>query len=166
LQALPIIIYGVLTEPQIDRLGQYPELGRISALLDAALRKLVAGGWLQLSLCDERNLAEISSPGHPGERLIGCFNPLLSEERRWKRADLLRATEKELDWIAKEVARRKRTPLLGAEIALKVGKVLNRFKVAKHFLLTRQEPASGRASLPLLEGTGPADSSDSSPHGR
>ncbi len=67
---------------------------------------------------------------------MACFNPLLAEERRRKREELLQATEKELARIAAEVKRRKRKPLLEAEIALKVGKVLNRFKVAKHFALT------------------------------
>lgn len=136
---------GMLTEPQIDKLRQYPGLGWISALRGPAIRELVAGGWLQLSLFDERNLAEISSLEYPGERLIACFNPLLSEERRRKREDLLRATEKELDRITKEVARRKRTPLLEAQIALKVGKVLNRFKVAKHFSLTITDGVFGWA---------------------
>jgi transposase len=124
---------GMLTETRIEQLRQHPGLGWISALRGPAIQELVAGGWLQLSLFDQRNLAEITSPEYPGERLIACFNPLLSEERRRKREDLLRATEKELDKIAKQVARRKRTPLRGAEIALKVGKVVNRFKVAKHF---------------------------------
>jgi transposase len=136
---------GMLTETQIDKLRQYPGLGWISALRGPAIRELVAAGWLQLSLFDERNLAEVSSPEHPGERLIACFNPLLSEERRRKREDLLRATQKQLDKIAKEVARRKRTPLREAEIALKVGKVLNRFKVAKHFSLTIADGVFGWA---------------------
>ena len=136
---------GMLTETQIDKLRQYPGLGWISALRGPAIRKLVTAGCLQLSLFDERNLAEVSSPEYPGERLIACFNPLLSEERRRKREDLLRATQKQLDKIAKEVARRKRTPLREAEIALKVGKVLNRFKVAKHFSLTIADGVFGWA---------------------
>ncbi len=127
---------GMLTETQIDKLRQHPGLGWISALRGPAIRELVDGGSLQLSLFDQRNLAEISSPDYPGERLVACFNPLLAEERRRKREDLLLATEKELTRIAKEVGRRKRTPLRQAEIALKVGKILNRFKVAKHFSLT------------------------------
>ncbi len=136
---------GMLTETQIDKLRQYPGLGWISALRGPAIRELVTAGWLQLSLFDQRNLAEITSPDYPSERLIACFNPLLSEQRRRKREDLLRATEKQLDKIAKEVARRKRTRLLEAEIALKVGKVLNRFKVAKHFSLTIADGVFGWA---------------------
>ena len=90
-------------------------------------------GTLQLSLLDEKNLAEITSPDYPGERLVVCHNPRLEEERARKRQALLEATEKSLTKIAKEVARRKKTPLQAAEIGLKVGKVLGRYKVGKHF---------------------------------
>jgi transposase len=126
---------GMLTETQIRQLREHPGLGWISALRGPAIRELVEAGALQLSLFDEANLAEIRSPEYPGERLVACFNPVLAEERRRKREELLAATEKELSRIGREVARRKRKPLPEAEIALKVGKVLNRFKVAKHFEL-------------------------------
>jgi hypothetical protein len=72
---------------------------------------------LQPSLFDEANLAEIRSAEYPGERLVACFNPLLAEERRRKREELLAATEKELARIGREAARRKRKPLLEAAIA-------------------------------------------------
>lgn len=124
---------GMLTQTQIEKLQQYPGLGWISALRSPSIRGLVEGGHLQLSLFDQVNLAEITSPDYPGERLIACFNPLLAEERRLRRQQLLAATEKELQKIAKEVARRKRKILPAAEIGVKVGKVLNRFKMAKHF---------------------------------
>ena len=127
---------GMLTEPQIGKLREHPGLGWISALRGPAIRELVETGCLQPSLFDEANLAEISSAEYPGERLVACFNPLLAEERRRKREELLQATEKELARIGREVTRRKRKPLPEAGIALKVGKVLNRFKVAKHFELT------------------------------
>ncbi|MGD0460824.1 MAG: IS1634 family transposase [Terriglobia bacterium] len=127
---------GMLTETQIGKLREHPGLGWISALRGPAIRELVEAGCLQLSLFDQANLAEISSPEYPGERLVACFNPVLAEERRRKREELLQATEKELDRIGREVTRRKRKPLPQAGIALKVGKVLNRFKVAKHFELT------------------------------
>src|SRR5437773_5190327 len=130
---------GLLTQTQIDTLKQHPGLGWISALKSPAIRELVATGFLQLSLFDQQNLAEIRSPDFPDERLMACFNPLLAAERKRKRQDLLTATEKELNKIAKEVARRTRKPLPQAEIALKVGKVLNRFKMAKHFILTLEE---------------------------
>jgi transposase len=127
---------GMLTEPQIAALKQHPGLGWISALRGPAIRELVDGESLQMSLFDKTNLAEIASPDYPGERLVACFNPLLADERRRKRVELIEATEKELAKIAAEVKRRTRTPLKQTEIALKAGKVLNRFKVAKHFALT------------------------------
>ena len=124
---------GLLTETQIERLREHPGLGWISALRSPAIRKLVAGGHLQLSLFDQQNLAEITSPDYPGEQLIACHNPLLAEQRRRKRQELLAATEKELERIAAEVKRRRRTPLTADQIGVKVGRVLNRYKVGKHF---------------------------------
>ncbi len=126
---------GMLTETQIGKLREHSGLGWISALRGPAIRELVETACLQPSLFDEANLAEIRSAEYPGERLVACFNPLLAEERRRKREDLLAATEKELARIGRQVARRKRKPLRQAAIALKVGKVVNRFKVAKHFQL-------------------------------
>lgn len=94
------------------------------------------GGPLQLTLFDERNIAEIASPDYPGERLVLCRNPELARERGRKRAELLAATERELERIARMV-RRKHAPLRGkAEIGMAVGAVLDRHKVAKHFTLT------------------------------
>ena len=127
---------GMLTDTQIGKLREHPGLGWISALRGPAIRALVESGSLQLSLFDEQNLAEIRSPEYPGERLVACFNPLLAEERRRKRQELIEATEKDLAKIAAEVKRRTRTPLGEAEIALKAGRVLNRYKVGKHFSLT------------------------------
>ncbi len=127
---------GMLTDAQIGTLREHPGLGWISALRGPAIRALVESESLQLSLFDEQNLAEIRSPEYPGERLVACFNPLLAEERRRKRQELIEATEKDLAKIAAEVKRRTRTPLGEAEIALKAGRVLNRFKVGKHFSLT------------------------------
>jgi transposase len=124
---------GMLTQPQIDKLQQHPGCGWITALTSGAIRDLVAKGALQLSLLDQKNLAEITSPDYPGERLVVCHNPLLEEERACKRQALIEATEKSLTKIAKEVARRKNKPLTAGEIGLKVGKVLGRYKVGKHF---------------------------------
>ena len=134
---------GMLTETQIGKLKEHPGLGWVSALRSGAIRELADSGVLQLSLFDERNLAEIHSPAYPGERLMACFNPLLAEERKRKREELLEATEKELTRISKQVARRKKTPLKQDEIALKVGAVLNRFKMAKHFELTIEDGRLG-----------------------
>jgi hypothetical protein len=114
-------------------------LGWVSALRAGAIRKLADKGALQLSLFDEQNLAEIHSPAYPGERLMACYNPLLAEERKRKRKELLAATEKELARISKSVAWRKKTPLKKDEIGLKVGAVVNRFKMAKHFELTIED---------------------------
>jgi hypothetical protein len=130
---------GMLTQRQIDTLKQYPELGWISALRSGAIRQLVNQGVIQMSLFDQQNLAEIASPEFPGERLIVCFNPLLADERGCKRDDLLQATEKELERIAKEAARRTHKPLTSEEIGVKVGRVVNRFKVGKHFHLKIEE---------------------------
>jgi transposase len=127
---------GLLTETQIARLRQHPQLGWVAALKSAAIRRLVEQKHLQLSLFDQQNLAEITAPAFPGERLIACHNPLLAEERARKRADLLAATEKDLDKIAREVQRRTKTPLAAATIGQKVGRVIARYKVAKHFRLT------------------------------
>jgi hypothetical protein len=126
---------GMLTETQIDSLKEHPGLGWISALRGPCIRKLVESGQLQMSLFDEKNLAEISSPDYPGERLIACFNPFLADERRRKRQELLAATEKGLKKVAEQVSRPRRKPLGKAEIGLRVGRLLHRFKVAKHFKL-------------------------------
>ena len=127
---------GMLTEARIDKIKEYPGLGWISALPSRAVKELVEGESLQLSLFDEKNLAEITSPDFPGERLVVCKNPLLAEERARKREDLLRATEKDLGKIEREVARRTRTILTAGEIGKKVGKVSSRYKMDKHFKMT------------------------------
>src|SRR5271166_5611214 len=124
---------GMLTSPQIHKLREHPGMGWITALTSGAIRTLVEKGALQLSLLDAKNLAEIASPDYPGERLVVCHNPLLEEERARKRQALLEATEQSLTKIAKDVARRKKKLLTAAAIGLKVGKVLGRYKVGKHF---------------------------------
>ena len=124
---------GMLTQTQIAHFERHPGLGWISALRSEAVRELVEGGALQLSLFDAQNLAELISPAFPGERLVACFNPLLAERRGRKREELLQATDKALEKIVREVARRTKTPLKAAEIGKKVGRVINRFKMGKHF---------------------------------
>src|SRR5947209_2003992 len=130
---------GMLTEKQIAQLKQHPELGWISALKAGAIRQLVEAGALQLSLFDQQNLVEMHTALYPHERLVACFNPLLAEERKRKREELLQATEKELEAIRQQVARRKKKILRKEEIALKVGRVVNRFKMAKHFALAIED---------------------------
>ena len=91
---------------------------------------------MQWSLFDEQNLAEFVSPDYPGERLVGCYAPLLARERARKREALLAATEAGLERIAREAARRTRTPLDAAQLGHKVGAVIARHKMAKHFRWT------------------------------
>jgi transposase len=125
---------GMLTQPQINKLKDHPGLGWITALTSVAIRELVTQGALQLSLLDQKNLAEITSPEYPGERLVVCHNPLLEQERKRKREELLAATEKHLEQIRREVERRKKKPLAADQIGVKVGKVLGRYKMGKHFV--------------------------------
>jgi len=107
----------------------------ISALRASQIQKLAKDGQLQMSLFDQTDLVEIAHPAFPGERLIACFNPLLAEERSRKRPDLLAATEKQLEKIAAATKRPKR-PLRGKQnIGLRAGKILNRYKMGKHFQL-------------------------------
>jgi len=127
---------GMLTETQIEKVKTSPGIGWISALRSSAIRDLVEQGSIQMSLFDTQDLAQITSSKYPGERLIACFNPLLAQERKRKRNDLLEATEKTLSTLEHSVARRTRTPLCKTEIAKKAGAIMNRFKMAKHFILT------------------------------
>lgn len=127
---------GMITEARIrEELSSVEGLQWISALRGPAIQALVQKGAIQLSLFDQRDLAEITSPDYPGERLIVCRNPLLAEERARKREDLLQATEKELDKIVAATQRDKRRLKGKGKIGLRVGKVLNRYKVGKHFKL-------------------------------
>jgi len=130
---------GMLTQAKIEVLKTYPGIGWISTLRTEDIRSLMEQASLQRSLFEQRNLAEISSPDFPSERLIACFNPLLLEERRRKRGELLEVTEAELRRIEKEVARRTKKPMTADEIGLKVGRQVHRFKMAKHFELAISE---------------------------
>jgi transposase len=127
---------GMLTQPQLDKIKKHPGMGWITALTSVAIRSLVEKGALQLSLFDEKNLAEVTSPDYPGERLVVCYNPLLEEERARKRGELLESTDKGLAKVSREVARRVKKPLKESEIAFKVGRVLGRYKVGKHYSYT------------------------------
>jgi transposase len=127
---------GMLTQTRIETLKEYPGIGWISALRNDKLRQLAEEGVLQPALFDVRNLAEIRSEAFPGERLIACFNPALAAERKRKREALLQATEEALAKIRQEVQRRTKTPLSAAQIGQKVGRVIARHKMGKHFALT------------------------------
>jgi hypothetical protein len=133
---------GMITSARIAALNQQEDgtprpdpYGWITALRAPAIRKLMADdGPLQLSLFDEQDLAEITSPDFPGERLIACRNPALAAERARKRQDLLAATEKVLAPVLARVAAGR---LAGAgPIGVEVGKVISRYKTGKHFAVT------------------------------
>jgi transposase len=126
---------GMLTQTQITTLKEHPGLGWISALRSDAIRDLLEDGHLNRSLFDQVNLAEIASPDFPGERLIACYNPLLAERRRQKREALLAATEATLTKLARAVSRRTKAPLSDAAIGVKAGRVIGRYKMAKHIRL-------------------------------
>jgi hypothetical protein len=127
---------GMITTARLEETVKPAGLDWITALRAPAIRGLVDAGALQLSLFDERDLAEIAAPDYPGERLVVCRNPLLAEDRARKRAELLDATENKLRPIQARV-RRSRRPLRGADkIGIAVGAVVDRYKMAKHFAIT------------------------------
>src|ERR1700756_1377155 len=124
---------GMITEARITKDIKAGGLDWITSLRAPAIKALLNNGALQLTLFDQRDMASITAPDFPGERLVVCRNPDLAAERTRKREDLLVATEHELVRIQTAVARR-REPLRGtAEIGLAVGAVINKYKVAKHF---------------------------------
>ena len=126
---------GMITQARIEEDIKPARLDWLSALRAPQIRALLDAGAFQLSLFDERDLASITSEEYPGERLIVCRNPDLTVARRRKREDLLAATERELIPIQQAVRRAKK-PLRGeAQIALKVGAVIGKYKMAKHFTL-------------------------------
>ena len=126
---------GMITAARIRQDLKPAGLDWITTLRAPQIRRLVSAGELQLTIFDQQDLAEILSTAFPGERLIACRNPLLAEERARKRQELLEATENALAQITAATRREKR-PLQGKEkIGLRVGRVLGRFKMAKHFRL-------------------------------
>lgn len=130
---------GMITQVQVDHLREYPGIGWITAMGYQTIKKISGEGCLQLSLFDRSHIAEISSPEYPGERLIACYTPLVAEKRRKSRQALLQATEQNLDKIAREAARRTKKKLSNEEISIKVGKVIGKHKMQKHFELTIEE---------------------------
>ncbi len=148
---------GMLTSARIEALKEVGGVGWISALRSPQIEALVKHGHLQLSLFDQRNLAEISSPDFPGERLVVCKNPALAQDRARKREELLLASERELDKVveAGQAGRLKSKAATG----LRVGKIVGRYKVGKHFLLDITETgfsyrrdSEGIASEAALDG--------------
>ncbi len=130
---------GMISQKAIDEMSKDTDVAWITALRSSSIRTLVEQGHLQLGLFDERNLLEISSPDFPGERLVACRNPELAKSRVHTRNDLLLATEKELEKIKVRVEAAK---LVGKDkIGVAAGKVVNRYKVSKHFELTIDDGA-------------------------
>lgn len=130
---------GMITQARIDEELRPAKLDWITALRAPDIKALTEGGALQMSLFDERDMASITSPDFPGERLIVCRNGDLAKLRARKREELLQATERDLEDIAKSVRRAKK-PLRGAaQIGVRVGKVVNHYKMAKHFELAISE---------------------------
>jgi Transposase DDE domain len=126
---------GMITKARINHDLRPAELDWVTALRGPAIKALMAQGAIQPTLFDDTGMAEITSPDYPGERLIACYNPFLAAERARKRGELLDATQAELQKLG-QATRRARRPLRGREkIALAVGKVINKKKVAKHFIV-------------------------------
>jgi len=130
---------GMVSQKAIDELRETDGIGWITALKSVSIRALVEQGHLQTDLFDERNLLELSSPEYPGERLVACRNEALAKLRAHKREALLVATERKLDKIKASVdkGKLKRQDLIG----VRVGKIVNQHKVAKHFELTIADTA-------------------------
>jgi transposase len=125
---------GMISSKAIDELRETDGIGWITALKSVSIRALVEQGHLQIDLFDERNLLELSSPDYPGERLVACRNPQLAKLRAAKREELLVATERTLEKIKARVDAGK---LAGQDkIGVRVGTVIDHYKVAKHFELT------------------------------
>jgi len=135
----------MITQARIAQDVRAAGLDWITALRAPAIKELLANGAIQPDLFDQRDMASITAPDYPGERLVVCRNRDLAAERRRKRDELLAATERDLARIQAAVAR-KRAPMRGAaEIGLAVGAVINRHKMAKHFNLDIQEASLGFA---------------------
>src|ERR687887_221132 len=127
---------GMLTAARLREDLRPAGLDWITSLRAPPIQALVAAGPLQLSLFDERDLAEITAPEYPGERLIVCRNPLLADERRRQREALLAATERDRSRVAAAIRRRHGALRGEGAIGLAVGGVIDRYKMAKHFALT------------------------------
>lgn len=128
---------GMIGQAHIDTLRETAGLSWITALKSGQIRSLVSHDALQLGLFDERNLFELTHPDYPGERLVACRNPALAELRAHKRAALLAATEVELAKVQAMVEHGRLTG--AAKIGVRVGRVLNKYKVAKHFVLAIED---------------------------
>ena len=137
---------GMVSQKAIAEMREMDGIGWITALKSASIRALVERGHLQMDLFDERNLLELSSPDYPGERLVACRNGALAKLRAHKREELLAATERSLDKVKARVDAGK---LSGQDaIGVRVGKIINQYKVAKHFELNIADTAVSWARKP------------------
>jgi len=126
---------GMITTKRIEEeLREVDGLEWISALRSEAIRKLASAGAIETSLFDEKKLAEITSPDFPGERLIVCRNPFLAAERARKRRELLAATEEKLEQLAAATRRPKRALRGKEKIGVRLGRILSKSKMGKHFI--------------------------------
>jgi transposase len=138
---------GMISQKQIDQIRQLEDIDWITALKTGEIRKLLENEALQMGLFDERNLFELTDPGFPGERLVACRNPLLAERRAHTRQSLIEATTREFEKVQRMVARGKLKDAAEKEIGLRVGRVANKYSVAKHFEL---EISKGSFTFRLL----------------
>ena len=128
---------GMISSEQIEQLKEMGEVEWITALRSGQIRKLLEGGTIELSLFDKRDLYEVTHPDFPGERLVVCRNPLMAERREHTRQSLIKATVEELEKVRGMVIRGR---LKGKEkIGVRVGRVVNKYKMAKHIHLDIEE---------------------------
>lgn len=139
---------GMISQKAIDEIKDLEGLDWITALKSGQIRALLEGGHLQLGLFDERNLFELSCPDYAEERLVACRNPELAKLRAHKRRSLLEATTKELTKVKEMVERGRLRNADAAAIGVRVGKVINKYRVAKHFAL---EIADRRFEFRILD---------------
>ncbi len=141
---------GMITNARIRELRDFPGLDWVTALRAPAIAALARDdGPLQMSLFDTQNFAEISHPDYPDERLVCCRNPALAEQRARKRRELIAATDAELDKIAARAANGK---LAGREdIGVAVGKIINKYKVAKHFVVDITDTSLSKHSALMIK---------------
>lgn len=124
---------GMISQKQIDSLSTVEGISWITALKTGAIADLVRGGSIQMELFDERNLFEIEHPDYPNERLVACRNPELAKLRAHKRKSLLESTKKELEKVQSMTGKGRLKN--AASIGVRIGKIINKYKVAKHFIL-------------------------------
>lgn len=139
---------GMISQKQIDQIRRLADIDWITALKTGEIRKLLEKEALQMGLFDERNLFELTDPEFPGERLVACRNPLLAQRRAHTRQSLIDATIREFQKVQRMVDRGRLKGAKADEIGLRVGRVVNKYKVAKHFEL---EIRDGSFTFRLLQ---------------